>query len=126
MENLQQKLDPFNFGQLQTFVTIYKYLKRNNIEPEQMKAYVEEQKQKRKDSLKKQEEDLFKQRKLWEEKSPKCQECDIPMYLLPVNTNSRNQVGYDYKSQWYCPNCGEDHYNTEDVEQITKKLLIKE
>lgn len=126
MENLYQKLDPFNFGQLQTFVTIYTYLKRNGIEPEQLKVYVDNQKKKNKDSLKKQEEDLFQQRILWEEQSLKCPDCEIPMHLLPVNTNSRNRVGDNYKSQWYCPNCGEDHYNNEDVDEITKKLLIKE
>lgn len=126
MNNLYQKLDPFNFGQLQTFVTIYKYLKRNEIEPEQLKTYVEDQKKLREDSLRKQEEDIFKQRQMWDEQAMKCPDCEIPMHLFPVNTNSRNRVEGNYNSQWHCPNCGEDQFNIEDVNEITKKLLIKE
>ena len=33
---------------------------------------------------------------------PKCPKCERPMTLWEVNSNPKNQVGGDYKTQWVC------------------------
>lgn len=42
-----------------------------------------------------------------------CPACKRTMGLHTVNDKPSNQVGGDYKSQWYCPHCSVSVFNTE-------------
>ena len=48
----------------------------------------------------------------------RCKICGKGMGLGPVNTMPGDQIGGDWKSQWYCTNCDESIFNMETVQEI--------
>lgn len=61
------------------------------------------------------------------EKAKKCKKCKWIMYLYPVNTGSRDQVGGNWKSQWICGNtdCAHEEYSLNDVETEMETFGLK-
>jgi len=55
--------------------------------------------------------DLQKRKDSVSSKVMPCLQCGKPMNLYSVNTTPRNQVGGDYKSQWFCQFCGNSIYS---------------
>lgn len=51
-----------------------------------------------------------------------CMQCRNQMWLYPVNTTPGNQVGGDYKSQWWCSACDTSIFNTISVEEEAARL----
>lgn len=49
-----------------------------------------------------------------------CPDCKRPMRLATVNSNMADQVGGDYKSQWYC-SCGKDIFSKLTLQEELKE-----
>jgi hypothetical protein len=47
-----------------------------------------------------------------------CDECGGAMNLFEVNSNPRDQVGGDYKTQWWCGYCDNSIYMTETISEV--------
>lgn len=109
---IEKLLEPFgfNFAQLQDISTLLKHLKSNNKTVEDFINFIEEEKTKR-----------TKTNKLREENALKCPECKTTMSLFPVNTNPKDQVGNDLRSQWLCPKCWYNKFS----KRTTKDWLIE-
>ena len=50
----------------------------------------------------------------------KCPSCNDPMKIGPINNTPGNQIGGDWKSQWYCGKCDESVFDLRTVNQITE------
>jgi len=92
-KSIEQVLGAFNTGVLGSLLVLVETLKQNEWDIESAAKYLESE---------------LKVRSLVGTKE--CPECSNRMYLYTVNTNNRNQVGGDYKTQWLCT-CGYEKYS---------------
>ena len=54
-----------------------------------------------------------------------CIKCNAAMDLYPVNNTPKNQVGGDYKSQWFCNHCGNSIFSVKSPQEEWKMLKEK-
>lgn len=123
---IKKLLEPFGFtfGQLQDISTLLKGFERDNISIEDFIEYIEDQKKQRIKSIELQKES----QKEWEKRALKCPECKTVMRLYPVNTNPKDRVGNDLRSQWLCPKCWYNEFSTKTTRdwliEINKNLSV--
>lgn len=119
---MKKLLEPFgfNFGQLQDIATLLGQLDRQGFSFDDLKDYIEKEK------IRKIGETLGK--KDWTKFAPKCKECNEAMRPYSVNTNPRDQVGGDHKTQWVCFACGHEEFSILSIrnwiKQMTENLCI--
>jgi len=112
----------FTFGQLQDIVTLIKNLEKNEISNQEFIAYIKKEKVLRLDNKRK-IANIEKSSKIqWEKNALKCVECGSIMNLFPVNSNKGDQVEGNFKSQWFCPNCGNDKFSNKTVRETIVKI----
>jgi len=121
---IEKLLEPFsfNFAQLQDISTFLKQLKKNNISPSDFIKFVEEKKAEKAKIDRRTKEYLKKSKELWEKNALKCPECKIVMNLYSVNTNPRNQVGDNLRSQWICPKCWYEIFSEKTIQDWIKQI----
>jgi len=123
--DIESSLSAFSFHSLQeTFFTI-NHLIAKGIDINTFLSYMTNKQLKIQNDLKKKNDEFIKFNLNWNEYAKKCSICKIPMDLFRVNTNNTNQVGNNYKSQWFCSKCYNDEYTNEPYELIYQNILNK-
>lgn len=111
LEKFKNDMAVFSFKQHQDVLTYLHQLEISGWSISDAKEWVEDSKKKKTTNV------------VTQKISFKCPNCQSPMRLLSVNTNSANQTDDNSKSVWFCTNrtCMNTIYNTESVEEITSK-----
>ncbi len=123
VNEINNALTVFGFSTLQETVFVLNTLISKGIEIEEFKEYVSIKQKNIENDLKKQNEEFMKQQNKWMAKGEKCPECQTLMMLYRVNTTTRDQVGGDYKSQWFCPTCYYDRYSNVPFEVVYNSIM---
>ena len=120
---MKKLLEPFSFnlGQLQDISTLLEHLKGNNIPIESFIGYVKQEKINKLKANERVGEERKKVEAQWSKIAIKCPDCETSMFLFQVNTNPRDQIGGDLKSQWYCRKCEYAQYSKKTVQEILKE-----
>ena len=120
---IENALAAFSFHSLQELFFILSIFETKNIEISDFKEYFVEKQKENEQNIKKQNEEYIKFHLKWKRKAKKCPDCDEAMGLYRVNTGKRDNVGNNYKSQWFCTKCGYDELSEEPYENIYKKII---
>ena len=118
MKNIEKILEPFNLGigKKQDLGTLLIHLRDNKVSMDEIIDYIEDLKK----NIQKNQKKQNKKRDQWLNIALKCPECNTIMQLSQVNDHTGNQVGGNWKSQWFCPKCGYDIYNKETVNEVVQ------
>jgi len=97
--------DKFEPKDMRTFARIINLAEKEGLSPFELRDYVNR---------------FMVQKFLLQTDFKPCPHCDAPMALSPVNTNPKNQVEGNFKSQWWCVRCDESDFNENTVDEEIK------
>ena len=120
---IELALSAFSFQSLQELFFILNVLNDKNIDVDEFKEFFVEKQKQNEQNIKQQNEDYVKFHLKWKRKAEKCPDCNESMGLYRVNTGPRDNVGDNYKSQWFCTKCGADILSEIPYEQLYKKIM---
>ena len=103
-EYIDSKVQVWDFGKLQDFITFIEHIEDNDISVKDIKEYIEEYKARKISEAEEYEKSQPKitpeQQRRIAELFPKCPECSAELKLFSVEENEN-----DYKSVWRCSSC---------------------
>lgn len=116
-------LSAFSFNALQELTFILTILEKNNFAMDDFRNYFVTKQKNIESSLKQQNDEFIKQHTKWQRKANKCEDCGTVMNLYRVNTSQRDNIGGNYKSQWFCPECLNAEYNEISYEELYSQIM---
>lgn len=106
---LEETLSAYSFGQLQDFISFYKFLVKRGITLEDVSMYVSEIRKQKTEQI----EFVAKAHKTF----PKCPDCNIVMVPRAVDEDDQDEGSY-----WICPKCRWSYLDPRALGEIHRDL----
>ena len=124
-QEIREKLAVFGQGKLQDLITLYDFLEESDISLEDVRAYLEYNKEVFRQLGLRQAEIFKKRKEVWNKNTRKCPTCKRPLLIGNIRTPKGRGNVKGYTCHWFCQeeDCLFEEYTYENFQEVYKKIM---